>query len=112
MKDRWFYELVSEPVALPENEQELPDALGPFQHLTPGDLNHIENDENGACALHGTLFLDEELGWCMVSGWGVECGLPIVYYSPVSSANTVKPPNSTSEEHHASVREVLSWIKL
>ena len=111
VKDRWFYELVSEPVALPENEQELPDALGPFQHLTPGDLNHIENDENGACALHGTLFLDEELGWCMVSGWGAECGLPIVYYLPVSSSNTVTPPGHESEEHHASLQEVLSWIK-
>ncbi len=67
-----------------------PDVLGPFQQLTPEDLKNIEDNENGACALHGTLFLDEDLGWCMVSGWGVECGLPIVYYSPVSPANTVK----------------------
>ena len=46
----------------------------------------------------------------MVSGWGVECGLSIVYYSPVTSSNMVSPPNLTTEEHHASLAEVLSWI--
>ncbi len=110
MKERWFYEPVSESMLPSANEQEFPDVLGLFQQLTPEDLRNIEDNENGACALHSTPFLDEELGWCMVSGWGVECGLPIVYYSPVSSTNTVTPPDHTSEEHHASVREVLSWI--
>jgi hypothetical protein len=110
VNERWFYEPVSESMMPSANDQEFPDVSGPFQQLTPDDLKGIEDNENGACALHGTLFLDEDLGWCMVSGWGVECGLPIVYYSPISSTNTVKPPDSTSEEHHASVREVLSWI--
>ena len=51
------------------------------------------------------LFYDSELDWCRINGWGVECGSTIVYYAPVMTLESMK------DEHHASLAEVLSWIK-
>ena len=61
----------------------IPKLLGPLNEILLEHLDGISNDEDGACFLQGTLFLDEDLGWCMISGWGVECGSPIVFYLPV-----------------------------
>ncbi len=41
----------------------------------------------------------------MVSGWGVESGSPIVFYLPLTDIN------SNAEEHHASLSEIIAWIK-
>ncbi len=60
---------------------------------------------NGHSTLHGTLFYDDELEWCRVTGWEVECGTTLVYYSPIHLND------QTLAEHHASLREVLTWIK-
>jgi hypothetical protein len=60
--------------------------LGELQDISAEITNEIEDNEQGACFLQGTLFYDEELEWCMVSGWGLECGLSIVFYSPVASS--------------------------
>ncbi len=43
----------------------------------------------------------------MISGWGIECGVPIVFYLPVLE---MEMPNVM--EHHASLGEVLSLIKI
>jgi hypothetical protein len=69
-------------------------------------MNEVSNDENGACFLQGTLFQDAELDWCMVSGWGVECGLPIVFYIPIGEINI-----TNAEEHHCSMSEVMTMIR-
>ena len=84
----------------------IPKLLGPLNEIPLEHLDGISNDEDGACFLQGTLFLDEDLGWCMISGWGVECGLPIVFYLPVLEMDL-----DNVEEHHASLMDVLSWIK-
>ena len=83
-----------------------PDHLGTLDYVPSEHLDEIANDENGACFLQGTLFSDDELGWCMVSGWGVECGIPIVFYSSVLEMDM---PNVV--EHHASLEDVLTLIK-
>jgi hypothetical protein len=83
-----------------------PDHLGNLDYIPSEHLDEIANDENGACFLQGTLFSDDELGWCMVSGWGVECGIPIVFYSSVLEMDM---PNVV--EHHASLEDVLTLIK-
>ena len=112
VKDRWFYEqvpVISESPCVPDHP--LPEKLGPTKVIDSEDIDRIGNDEHGACELHGTLFHDDEMGWCMVTGWGAECGLPLVYYSPLSSSNLVSKTDPTVEEHHATLAEVLSWIK-
>jgi hypothetical protein len=108
VNQRWYYEPVKEKeqneVTGLESTVE-PDQLGTLQEIAQQDIDEMKNDERGACYLHGTVFLDDELGWCRISGWGVDCGLPIVYYSPVGDSN------SREDEHHASLTSVLSWIK-
>ena len=79
--------------------------FGPIKLLLDEELDQIEHNETGACYLHGTLFYDDELDWCRVTGWGADCGTMLVYYAPVS----VTDP--TLDEHHASLRDVLNWIK-
>jgi hypothetical protein len=113
VKDRWYYEPISsssaptivDDSALPV----LPDHLGQLIQIDQESLKKMANDENGACSLHGTLFHDEELGWCVINGWGVECGVTIVYYAPIplSENEFISIP----DDHHASLQEVLSWIK-
>jgi hypothetical protein len=87
----------------PRNE--VPGDLGILRELGCEDMDDIPDNEHGACYLHGTIFLEEELGWCRIYGWGVECGSTIVYYAPVMTSE------SRTDEHHASLAEVLSWIK-
>jgi hypothetical protein len=83
----------------------LPEWIGPYQDIEHNQLDGISNDEIGASFLQGTLFFDEELEWCMVSGWGVESGSQIVFYLPLAEINT------DAQEHHASLSEVIAWIK-
>jgi hypothetical protein len=108
LDQRWYYQPVVDKeqheVSGLESIGE-PDHLGTLQEIAHQDIDNIKNDESGACYLHGTVFLDDELGWCRISGWGVDCGLPIVYYSPVGD------DNSLEDEHHASLASILSWIK-
>ncbi len=47
----------------------------------------------------------------MVSGWGVKCGITMVYYSPVLKSNLASEIDPTAKEHHASMDEALAWIK-
>jgi hypothetical protein len=77
VKDRWYYKPISSSTA-PTIANDptlpiLPDHLGQLMKVDQESLEEIENDENGACSLHGTLFHDDELGWCVINGWGVEC---------------------------------------
>jgi hypothetical protein len=82
-----------------------PKRLGTLKEIGQEDWDKIKDDESGACYLHGTVFLDDELGWCKINGWGVDYGITIVYYTPVSDSQ------ETDEEHHASLASVLSSIE-
>ncbi len=126
VKERWYYEAVvpaqmsnvmksSEHIKISESSDNLQhdvivlnDKLkhfGPIKLLSEEDIEEIEDNETGACYLHGTLFYDDELDWCRVTGWGAECGTMLVYYAPVTAIDP------TLDEHHASLRDVLIWIK-
>ncbi len=87
-------------------ESILPRCFGDLKQMTSEQLDEVGNDENGACLLQGTLFQDAELDWCMVSGWGVECGLPIVFYIPI-----VEIDIANATEHHCSMPEVMTLIR-
>jgi hypothetical protein len=82
----------------------VPDSLGPVESI-PCYLAEAKNDEETAWDLQGLIFTDEDLGWCMVTGWGVDHGVNIVFYTPCDS----KDPDA--DEEHASLAEVLSWIQ-
>jgi hypothetical protein len=82
----------------------VPDSLGPVE-LIPGYLVTAKNDEETAWDLQGLIFNDEDLGWCMVTGWGVDHGINIVFYTPCWSKDPI------ADEEHASLAEVLSWIQ-
>jgi hypothetical protein len=83
----------------------VPFHLGPLLEITDDLIHQIQINEEGASYLHGTIFYDDDLEWCKITGWGVECGTTLVYYSPVSA----KDP--TTDEHHSSLADVLSWIR-
>jgi hypothetical protein len=61
----------------------LPDYLGELEYMTFSDLEDTFDNEAGSCKLQGTIFRDYDLNWCRINGWGMESGVPIVFYSPV-----------------------------
>lgn len=79
------------------------DSLGPVETV-PEYLEHAEDNEETAWSIQGLIFHDDEKGWCIITGWGVDHGVNIVFYAPVDARDT------TTEEEHASLFEVLSWI--
>ncbi len=64
----------------------------------------MTDDELGACYLQGTLFFDDKLEWCVITGWGVECGSTIVFYVPLTESG----PNMV--EQHTSLSKMISMI--
>ena len=87
------------------DEFPLPPTLGEVDVITQDYLNAIQADEAGACCLQGILFYDDELTWCRITGWGSECGIPVIFYSPFSVEGFV------TEEQFAPLSDVLSWLK-
>ena len=113
VKDRWSYELILPPKALvaahslSRDECLVPDnSVGEITALTDDEVEAVTSDELGARSLQGVLFYDSELEWCRINGWGVECGIPIVHYSPVGSSSPMEV------EQHSSVDEIVALIKL
>jgi hypothetical protein len=109
VNERWFYETVLNPeasvLACPTTSvfpsvSLLPD-FGPIEDL-PGFLEFADDCEETAWELHGLIFNDNTLGWCKVTGWGVDLGVNMIYYAPV---------NKPSHEHHVSLAEILSVIR-
>jgi hypothetical protein len=49
--------------------------------------------------------MDDELGWCIITNWGVDYTMNIEYYTPVASTDPA------ADEHHASVFEILALLK-
>ena len=84
---------------------ELSSIIGPTEPLGDEQLANAEDNEYTACALVGLVFMDEELGWCIITNWGVDYGTNIVYYTPVTSMG------SASEEQNASLQEILALVR-
>jgi hypothetical protein len=80
-------------------------SIGSTEQVPVASFDAAIDDEVTACRLQGMMFHDEELGWCTVTNWGVEYGTTFLFYSPVTLSNPVE------EEHHASLAEVLTWIR-
>ncbi len=70
VKDRWFYEPITVIAGSPHVPEPLPDYVGTTQAIDSEDMGRIENNEQGACELHGTLFHDDEIDW-----WRASSGL-------------------------------------
>jgi hypothetical protein len=83
----------------------LPDYLGELEYMTFSDLEDIFDNEAGACKLQGTIFRDYDLNWCRINGWGMENGVPIVFYSPVYLRDEVH------DEEYASLAEILAVMR-
>ena len=79
----------------------LPLDIGDVLAMSISEIEGVSVDENGAAYLQGVLFYDAELQWCRINGWGVECGIPIVHYSPVGS------DEPGTDEQHVSVFDIL-----
>jgi hypothetical protein len=82
----------------------IPDTLGLVEQL-PEYLEQAEDNEEAAWDLQGLVFNDDDIGWCTVTGWGVDHGTNIIFYAPVESVDPA------ADEEHASLAEVLGWIK-
>ena len=87
----------------PEIPSELAE-LGELEVVSKTVIDSIKSDETGACALQGLLFHDDEFNWCRITGWGIESGTIMVWYSPVSSQHT-------SMEDFISLDEILLMLK-
>ncbi len=82
----------------------IPCNLAPVESL-PMYLENAEDDEQTAWDLQGLVFEDDQLGWCTITGWGVDYGTSLVYYTPVGSTCPI------ADEEHTSLAEILTWIK-
>jgi hypothetical protein len=71
----------------------------------PDYLQNAKDNEESAWDLQGLIFHDDELDWCRITDWGVDHGTNIVFYSPVESTTP------ETDEEHASLSEVLTWIQ-
>ncbi len=90
----------SEPTAV----YSLPPELGPVVPVSIQDIQDAGDGEWAAWYLQGIVFYDAELEWCRITGWGAECGVIIVHYSPVTALDSV------DDEHHSSLSDMLSMI--
>ena len=79
--------------------------IGPTESIPCQQLDAAGDDEATACALQGMMFHDDDLGWCTVTNWGVDYGTKIIFYVPVN------PADPGLDEQHASLAEVLAWLK-
>ncbi len=53
--------------------------LGELTIFSRKDMDEIPVNDYGASLIQGLLFHDLELSWCRITGWGFECGIPIVF---------------------------------
>jgi hypothetical protein len=131
VKDRWYYEPIlpinallatsslscdeGDSLMMTKHVAEQPfingdllldQSVGEVIPLTDVEIEEVTIDEHGARSIQGVLFYDSELDWCRINGWGVECGIPIVHYSPVGSSSPMEA------EQHSSVDEIMALIKM
>jgi hypothetical protein len=80
---------------------------GPVECL-PGYLEHAADTDESAWDIQGMIFEDKEVGWCEVTGWAVDHGVRMIYYSPVAEAGS---DFVGKHEHHVSLAEILSIMR-
>ncbi len=68
--------------------------IGAIVNLPYQVLESAGDDEATACTIQGMVFHEQELGWSIVTNWGVDYGTNIIYYTSVNSVNPV-----TDEQH-------------
>jgi hypothetical protein len=73
-----------------DNEVRPPMGLGELVVIPLSDIEAVSCDENGACALQGILFYDLDMDWRRITSWGVESGIDIVHYAPITTKNPVE----------------------
>ncbi len=58
---------------------------GPVERL-PGyvHLEHATDTDDSAWDIQGMIFEDKEVGWCEVTGWAVDHGVRMIFYSPLA----------------------------
>jgi hypothetical protein len=72
---------------------QIPASLGLVESV-PKYLEVAEDNEEAAWDLHGLIFHDDDMDWCTVTGWGVDHGTNIIFYTLVGSTDP-----TTDEEH-------------
>jgi hypothetical protein len=80
--------------------------LGDLDVLSMKEMDEFANDENGAHKIQGVVFYDIELGWCRVTGWGVECGTIIAFYVPLDASDI------DLDEQFVPMDELISLLKM
>ncbi len=80
---------------------------GPVESL-PGYLEHATDTDEAAWDIQGIVFEDKEVGWCEVTGWAVDDGVRMIFYSPLAMAG---PDFVGQHEHHVSLAEILSIMR-
>jgi hypothetical protein len=83
-----------------------PSGLGDSDVLSMREVEKLTSDENGAHRIQGIVFYDIELGWCRVTGWGVECEIVIAFYVSMDASDI------TLDEHFVPMDELISLIKM
>jgi hypothetical protein len=73
--------------------------MGKLDIVSESFLDAITIDETGACSMQGIVFYDEDLTWCRISGWGIESGIPIVFYLPMDADGSDADGLQVMEEH-------------
>ena len=81
--------------------------LGELTVFSDQEINDIPVNESGASQIQGLLFHDQVLNWCRITGWGYECGIPIMFYSELQ-----KDGHHSAEEQYVSLTELKQWIKM
>jgi hypothetical protein len=89
----------------PTSNDAPPPELGSVVPISLDEIEKVGNLEWTAWSLQGALFHDPELEWCRVVGWGMECGIIIIHYSPIDKVGSI------GEEHHNSLDNILAVIK-
>jgi hypothetical protein len=89
---------------LGDREEGFPSELGPVVSVSRQDLQNAGDSEWAAWFLQGIIFFDDELQWCRITGWGVECGIIVIHYSPASAIDPIQ------EEHHSSLLDMLAML--
>jgi hypothetical protein len=81
--------------------------LGELNIFSRQEMDDIPVNEYGASLIQGLLFHDLELSWCRITGWGYECGIPIVFYSGLNAEG-----HDLEEEQYVSLTELKQWINM
>ena len=79
--------------------------LGELTIFSDKEMDGVPVNEYGASLIQGLLFHDLVLNWCRITGWGYECGIPIMFYSALEAEGC-----DSEDEQYVSLIELKQWI--